>query len=117
MHTIVCHHLSQRCTAIPSPCPGFSQHSVNSTQEDLVVAEQWVCALGPLCGEELLEAVGRNCRLDMPGLIYLAIEKTSLIFALTFPLLSVIPFVGLAVLLSCMRVEIKEIGNSSIYSN
>jgi len=30
MHTVMCHHLSQHCTALPSPCPAFSQHSVNS---------------------------------------------------------------------------------------
>jgi len=27
MHTIICHHLSQCCTALPSPYPGFSWHS------------------------------------------------------------------------------------------
>ena len=29
MHTIICHHLSQHCAALPSLCPGFSQRSAN----------------------------------------------------------------------------------------
>ena len=29
MHTIICHHLSQYCTTVPSLCPAFSQHDVN----------------------------------------------------------------------------------------
>ena len=31
MHTIICHHLSQHCTALPSLCPGFHRHHINST--------------------------------------------------------------------------------------
>lgn len=30
MCTAICHRLSQYCTALSSPCPCFSQHSVNS---------------------------------------------------------------------------------------
>ena len=30
-HTIHCHHLSQHCAALPSPCSGFSQHSISSS--------------------------------------------------------------------------------------
>lgn len=31
MHTSICRHLSQDYTVLPTPCPAFSQHSINST--------------------------------------------------------------------------------------
>ena len=49
MHTLICLHLSQHCTALPSPCPCFSQHSVNSTPRVWLLLSD-----GHMMGEEPL---------------------------------------------------------------